>query len=58
MFTLIGSAIAGSAQSIAGLPFNFYMNRHIASTAIVVRNYDEALAFHAGVLGFVLVEGH
>ncbi len=32
------------------------MSQHIALTAIVVRDYDEAIAFYVGVLGFTLVE--
>ncbi len=32
------------------------MNRKIATVAIVVRDYDEAIAYYTGVLGFKLVE--
>jgi catechol 2,3-dioxygenase-like lactoylglutathione lyase family enzyme len=32
------------------------MNQTLALTALVVRDYDEALAFYVGVLGFRLVE--
>ena len=32
------------------------MNQSIAQIALVVRDYDEAIAFYVGVLGFVLVE--
>ena len=32
------------------------MTRRLAATAVVVRDYDEALAYYCGVLGFVLVE--
>ena len=32
------------------------MNRKIASIAIVVRDYDEAIAYYTGVLGFKLIE--
>lgn len=32
------------------------MNQSIAHIALVVRDYDEALAFYVGKLGFVLVE--
>lgn len=30
--------------------------QHIAHIALVVRDYDEALAFYVGKLGFVLLE--
>ncbi|HEU4960414.1 MAG TPA: VOC family protein [Sphingomonas sp.] len=30
-------------------------NAHLAHTALIVRNYDEALAFYVGKLGFTLV---
>jgi catechol 2,3-dioxygenase-like lactoylglutathione lyase family enzyme len=32
------------------------MNQSLAGVAIVIRDYDEAIAFYVGVLGFVLVE--
>lgn len=32
------------------------MKQHLALTAIVVRDYDEAIAFYVGKLGFVLIE--
>ena len=32
------------------------MNRKLAHVAVVVRNYDEAIAFYTRVLGFRLVE--
>lgn len=32
------------------------MNQHLAQFALVVRDYDEALAFYVGVLGFELIE--
>ena len=32
------------------------MKQHLALTAIVVKDYDEAIAFFVGVLGFDLVE--
>ncbi|RYY91177.1 MAG: VOC family protein [Chitinophagaceae bacterium] len=32
------------------------MNQHIAHTALVVREYDEAIAFYTQQLGFELVE--
>jgi len=32
------------------------MQQHLALTAIVVRDYDEAIAFYVGKLGFVLIE--
>ncbi len=32
------------------------MNRHIAQIALLVRNYDEAIAWFDRALGFVLVE--
>jgi catechol 2,3-dioxygenase-like lactoylglutathione lyase family enzyme len=32
------------------------MSQSIAQLTIVVRDYDEALAFYAGVLGFALIE--
>ncbi len=32
------------------------MNRKIATVAIVVRDYDEAIAYYTGVLGFKLLE--
>jgi catechol 2,3-dioxygenase-like lactoylglutathione lyase family enzyme len=32
------------------------MNQYIGQTTIVVRDYDEALAFYVGDLGFTLVE--
>jgi catechol 2,3-dioxygenase-like lactoylglutathione lyase family enzyme len=35
---------------------NGFMNLYIGQTTIVVRDYDEALAFYVGDLGFTLVE--
>ena len=32
------------------------MKQHLALTAIVVKDYDEAVAFFVGVLGFELIE--
>ena len=32
------------------------MNQSIAQVAIVVRDYDEALRFYVGTLGFELIE--
>ena len=32
------------------------MNRSLGLVSVVVRDYDEALAFYVGVLGFALVE--
>jgi catechol 2,3-dioxygenase-like lactoylglutathione lyase family enzyme len=32
------------------------MKQHLALTAIVVRDYDEAIAFYTGTLGFDLIE--
>jgi catechol 2,3-dioxygenase-like lactoylglutathione lyase family enzyme len=32
------------------------MNQSLAHVAIVVRDYDEAIAFYVGILGFELVE--
>ena len=32
------------------------MKQHMALTAIVVNDYDEAIAFYVGVLGFTLIE--
>ena len=32
------------------------MNRKIATIATVVRDYDEAIAYYTGVLGFKLIE--
>lgn len=32
------------------------MTQHLAAIALVVRDYDEALAFYVGKLGFALVE--
>ena len=32
------------------------MQQHLALTAIVVRDYDEAIDFYVGVLGFQLIE--
>ncbi len=32
------------------------MSRHLAALALVVRDYDEAIAYYCGVLGFELVE--
>lgn len=39
----------------AFLPFDA-MNQHLALVAIVVADYDEALAFYVGTLGFELIE--
>jgi len=32
------------------------MKQHLGLTSVVVRDYDEALAFYVGTLGFTLVE--
>ena len=32
------------------------MPQHLALVSLVVRDYDEAIAFYVGVLGFILVE--
>jgi catechol 2,3-dioxygenase-like lactoylglutathione lyase family enzyme len=32
------------------------MQQHLAAVALVVRDYDEAIAYYAGTLGFRLVE--
>ena len=32
------------------------MRQSIATVALVVRDYDEALAFYVGTLGFTLIE--
>ena len=32
------------------------MNRSIANVSVVVRDYDEAIAWYTGCLGFVLLE--
>jgi len=32
------------------------MSQHISAVALVVRDYDEAIAFYVGTLGFALVE--
>lgn len=32
------------------------MNQHIAHIALVVKDYDEAISFYTGKLGFTLVE--
>ena len=32
------------------------MNQSIAQIALVVRDYDEAIAFYVGTLGFILIE--
>jgi catechol 2,3-dioxygenase-like lactoylglutathione lyase family enzyme len=41
---------------VPGRSFHRTMNQSIAQVALVVRDYDEAIAFYVGVLGFVLVE--
>jgi catechol 2,3-dioxygenase-like lactoylglutathione lyase family enzyme len=35
---------------------NHFMNQYLGQTTIVVRDYDEALAFYVGDLGFTLIE--
>jgi catechol 2,3-dioxygenase-like lactoylglutathione lyase family enzyme len=32
------------------------MTQHLSAIALVVRDYDEAIAFYAGTLGFTLIE--
>lgn len=32
------------------------MTQHLASIAVLVRDYDEAIAYYTGVLGFTLLE--
>ena len=32
------------------------MKQHLAHIAVVVRDYDEAIAFYTKVLGFTLIE--
>lgn len=32
------------------------MNQHLGAVSLLVRDYDEALAFYVGALGFALIE--
>ncbi len=51
-----GSQVASSAPAGSALPTAQRSRQHIAAVALVVRDYDEALAFYVGKLGFTLVE--
>ncbi len=46
----------GVGQSGAGLQERRVPDRHIALTTLVVRDYDEAIAFYRDKIGFELVE--
>ena len=38
------------------LPFTYTMRQHLAQIALVVADYDEAIAFYTQKLGFILLE--
>ena len=50
------SRVASTAPAGGTLPAAERARQHIAAVALVVRDYDEALAFYVGKLGFTLVE--
>ena len=50
-----GWSAATSDTNAATTP-SFEVHQHLGLVSVVVRDYDEALAFYVGTLGFVLVE--